>query len=97
MVQRWIRAAAWLAICCVAATGSCTDKETVYIPYVSPDETPPTTRAIPPGGTYNSQQAVVLFTDEPATIYYTTDGSEPDEASVQYSIPIIIPAVEGAT
>src|SRR5690606_11411281 len=54
------------------------------------DTIPPTVTAIPPGGTYFSEQSVVLASDEPAIIYYTTDGSEPTTSSSVYSAPITI-------
>src|SRR5690606_35071942 len=55
------------------------------------DTIPPTVTAIPPGGTYFSEQSVVLASDEPATtIYYTTDGSEPTTNSAVYNAPIVI-------
>src|SRR6266702_864407 len=42
---------------------------------------PPTTIASPPGGIYNVPQTVTLTNNEPATIYYTLDGSEPTTTS----------------
>lgn len=37
----------------------------------------PQVTAIPPGGTYAPGQQVALAAGEPATVYYTTDGSDP--------------------
>jgi hypothetical protein len=54
------------------------------------DRTPPTVFASPHGGTYQEIQTVTLTTDEPAEIYYTTDGSEPTSASLRYASPIEI-------
>lgn len=46
----------------------------------------------PPAGYYNSVQSVVIETaTENAILYYTTDGSEPDENSPLYSTPIELP------
>ncbi|HNQ43517.1 MAG TPA: chitobiase/beta-hexosaminidase C-terminal domain-containing protein, partial [Candidatus Cloacimonadota bacterium] len=46
----------------------------------------------PPSGIYQTVQNVVLATTtNGATIYYTTDGSEPDESSSVYAIPVFIP------
>jgi hypothetical protein len=41
------------------------------------DKTPPITTADPPGGTHASALSVTLTSNEPATVYYTTDGREP--------------------
>ena len=52
--------------------------------------TPPTTTASPLGGSYASAQTVTLTVDEPATIYYTLDGSTPTTASTVYTAPIVV-------
>ena len=54
------------------------------------DRRPPVVGASPAGATYLSPQSVTLAADEPAIIYYTTDGSEPTTASAQYGAPLII-------
>lgn len=55
------------------------------------DVTALTASANPAGGLYNSAQSVTLTASEPATIYYTTDGSTPTAASNQYSgLPLSI-------
>ena len=47
----------------------------------------------PPGGTYGSAQDVTLSTSSPSsTIYYTLDGSDPDNTDAVYSAPINIAA-----
>lgn len=52
------------------------------------DTTPPSSAATPPGGLFTSAVSVTLSASEPATIYYTTDGSEPTEESAIFSSPI---------
>jgi hypothetical protein len=54
------------------------------------DTVAPTVAATPAGGTYYSSQSVVLTASEPATIYYTTNGSEPTVGSQTYTGPITI-------
>ncbi len=56
------------------------------------DTTPPVTTPSPAGGTYSSAQNVTLTANEPATIYYTTNGSTPSTSSPTYSGPLPIPA-----
>ena len=48
------------------------------------DTSPPTVSASPSGGTFSSAQSVVLTSNEPATIYYTTDGTTPTTLSPVY-------------
>src|SRR2546427_3414662 len=54
------------------------------------DTTPPTVSASPAGGTYTSAKSVTLAASEPATIYYTKDGTTPTTSSAVYSSPISI-------
>ena len=60
--------------------------------------TPPNTTAEPSGGTYNSV-TVTLTANEPATIYYTIDGTDPTTESNVFNpdSPIQIPADEDRT
>jgi hypothetical protein len=55
-----------------------------------PDVTPPTVTVDVVGGSYNGLQTVNLSASEPATIYYTLDGSEPTTSSYVYSGPLEI-------
>lgn len=52
------------------------------------DSTAPVTTASPIGGTFTMAQSVTLAASEPATIYYTTNGTTPTTASAQYAGPI---------
>jgi hypothetical protein len=61
-----------------------------YVISGEPDTTPPTTTASPAGATYDHAVSVTLTPDEPATVYYTTDGSTPDTGSTVYSAPVDI-------
>jgi poly(beta-D-mannuronate) lyase len=54
------------------------------------DSIPPTISISPPGGIFSSSQLVTLSVDEPASIYYTTNGNTPTISSSLYSKPILI-------
>ncbi len=54
------------------------------------DITPPDVQASPPGGPFNVPQSVILSADEPAYIFYTTDGSPPTTESTLHADPIQI-------
>jgi len=54
------------------------------------DTTPPVTTVSPGGGTYSAAQNVTLTANEPAAIYYTTNGNDPTVSSPVYSSPIQI-------
>ena len=54
------------------------------------DTTPPVITPSVAGGVYLPTQSVTLTADEPATIYYTLDGTTPTTASAVYSAPISI-------
>ncbi|NOU97331.1 hypothetical protein GC093_29485 [Paenibacillus sp. LMG 31456] len=57
-----------------------------------PDITPPIVNAEPSAGTFSAAQEVTLMANETATIFYTTDGSDPTTASAVYSEPIHVTA-----
>ncbi len=48
------------------------------------DITPPTTSLTPAGGVFLNGITVQVATNEPATVYYTTDGADPDEYSPSF-------------
>lgn len=49
------------------------------------DITPPTTRVTPEGGRFVSGVTATIASDEPATIFFTTDGSTPDETAQSFT------------
>jgi chitobiase/beta-hexosaminidase-like protein/Big-like domain-containing protein len=61
------------------------------------DATPPTVTANPPGGLYASAQSVVLTASEPATIYYTRDGTAPTTASTSTASPLTLSVAANTT
>jgi Chitobiase/beta-hexosaminidase C-terminal domain/6-bladed beta-propeller/HYR domain/NHL repeat len=48
----------------------------------------PIVTALPVGGTYKSDQSVTLIASEQATVYYTTDGSDPNTSSPHGTSPV---------
>lgn len=56
------------------------------------DLKPATTTASRTGGTYDTPQTVALTANEPATVYYTLDGTTPTTASQMYDTPLSISA-----
>jgi N-acetylneuraminic acid mutarotase len=49
------------------------------------DITPPQTRISPEGGRFVAGITATIATDEPATVFFTTDGSTPDETDAQFT------------
>ncbi len=49
------------------------------------DITPPVTRVTPDGGSFLSGVTATLAASEPATVFFTTDGSDPDDTSASFS------------
>ena len=56
------------------------------------DTAPPLVTVSPQSGTYGPGTGITLTTNEPASIYYTTDGSTPTAASTKYTSPITLSA-----
>src|SRR2546425_8280629 len=61
------------------------------------DTTPPTASASPAGGTYTSAKSVTLTASEPATIYYTKDGTTPTTSSINGPSPVTISISSNST
>ena len=68
------------------------DSQTVSADITVGDITPPIVTANPTGGTYNTTKNVTLTINEPGTIYYTTDGSDPKTSATRkvYSASVVI-------
>ncbi|WP_024819835.1 chitobiase/beta-hexosaminidase C-terminal domain-containing protein [Arthrobacter sp. 31Y] len=58
--------------------------------HITADVIAPVVTATPTGGTYDVGQKVTLAANEPATIYYTVDGSTPTTASSKYATPLTV-------
>ncbi|KIA73798.1 FG-GAP repeat domain-containing protein [Arthrobacter sp. MWB30] len=58
--------------------------------HITADVVAPEVTATPPGGTYDIGQKVTLSANEPATIFYTLDGTTPTTASAKYATPITV-------
>ena len=56
----------------------------------SADRTAPSVTASPSGGTFTNALSVSLAASEPASIYYTTDGSNPSTSSSIYNNPLAL-------
>ncbi|GFO59567.1 hypothetical protein GMST_18920 [Geomonas silvestris] len=61
------------------------------------DTTAPVSSTTVAAGTYAGSVTVGLTANEPATIYYTTDGSIPTTASTIYTAPIVLASSAAAT
>jgi subtilisin family serine protease len=66
------------------------NKSSVYTEVYTIDNTAPTVTATPKAGYYNKSFTVSLSANEPATIYYTTNGTTPTTSSTKYTTPISI-------
>ncbi len=73
-----------------AAGNRAVDDDTTVTVQHGTDTTPPVTTASPPGGSYGQPIAVVLSVNEPASTYFTLDGSTPTTASTRYAGPIAL-------
>jgi hypothetical protein len=76
-----------------AATGATVTSPTMTESYTL-DAVAPTVTANPAGGTFNSAQTVSLLASEPATIFFTADGSDPSDPAntsrLRYVSPLTI-------
>ncbi len=74
---------------CIAITcpdGATLDGETCAFE----DEGAPSSTATPAGATYGGPVQVMILADEPAVIFYSTDGSTPDRASSSGPSPVTV-------
>jgi len=62
----------------------------VYTAGITLDTSPPITAALPAGGLSNKTLIVTLTVNEPATLFYTINGTTPTDTSAQYSGPLSI-------
>jgi len=60
------------------------------ISFAGPDRTKPVTTASPLGGSFSSPLSVTLTVNEPATTYYTSNGTTPTTSSPVYVAPIYV-------
>lgn len=75
------------------ANQSATDNDTqVTVSGGTVDTTPPTTTASPAGGSFSQAVSVTLSANEPASIFFTLDGSTPTTGSTKFTAPIAINA-----
>lgn len=66
------------------ASGTSVTVTATYVDNVAPILT------ITPSGTFTDTKTVTMTTNETAAIYYTLDGTEPNESSLVYSIPLTL-------
>lgn len=82
------------AACGDEATGTPPGPDAMVPPDAIGDTTAPTTTASPPGSVgFDPPARVTLTANEPATIYYTTDGTEPTAASRSGSSPLDVSGI----
>jgi hypothetical protein len=81
----------WMLGALVALVACGDDGVTPVTPDASTSDTvAPTTSASPDGGVSRALPQVTLNADEPATIYYTTDGTAPTTASARGESPLVV-------
>ncbi len=80
--QPHLRPLLLLALLSTACGGGSADSGGDQGPPSNSDSTPPFTSADPIGGLYPEHQVVTLTANEPATVYYTTDGFTPTVGGV---------------
>ena len=71
-----------------SVSGSDTGSGSVLFAVAAADIIAPVTTATPVAGTYAAAQNVSLSANEPATVYYTTNGTTPTTSSAVYSTAI---------
>ncbi len=95
-----------LVLCCLvlwSGCGGCGDDVAtepdaeIVVPDASGDTVAPTTTPSPVTGTYRVLPEVTLTADEPATIYYTTDGSAPSTSSTSGASPVTVSGLTETT
>lgn len=80
------------------AAGNIGDSDLRPVVVVRPDETAPAVSISPPDGTvFAPSVTVTLSANEPATIFYTTDGSLPTDGSGSGRSPVVLASITGTT
>src|SRR5688572_1732170 len=80
----------WVAVVLALASAGCGTDSTLRLG-PRDDGAAPATTADPPGGSFREMPAEVrLASDEPATIFFTLDGSTPTTASPSEPSPVLL-------